>query len=72
MNYQRTTDFVGSSINFSFMNQYSLGGGLFPIVLGSRYELSLCHTPIKSNLLGFSGIGVLACELLDCVIKRFA
>ena len=27
----------------------------FPIVLVPRYKLSLCHTPIKVDLLGFSG-----------------
>jgi hypothetical protein len=37
-----------------------------------RYKLSLCHTPIKPNLLGFPGIGVFACGLLDHVFKRFA
>ena len=31
------------------MNQYSLGGGSIPIVLVPRYELSLCHTSIKSD-----------------------
>jgi hypothetical protein len=44
----------------------------FPIVLVSRYKLSLCHTLIiKPDLLGFSGIGIFACELLDRVFKRF-
>jgi hypothetical protein len=37
-----------------------------------RYKLSLCHTPIKSDLLGFPGIGVFACGLRDHVIMRFA
>ena len=36
-----------------------------------RYKLSLCHTPIKPDLLGFPGIGVFACELHDHVITRF-
>ena len=41
------------------MNQYSLGGGFpFSIVLVLRYKLSLCHTPIKPDLLGFPGIHV--------------
>ena len=55
MTYRRTTDFMMSSLYFSFTNQYSLGGGFsFPIVLVSIYELSLSHTPIKPDLLGFS------------------
>jgi hypothetical protein len=50
-----------------------LGGDFpFPIVLVPRYKLSLCHTPIKPDLLGFSGIGVFACGLRDHVITRFA
>jgi len=47
-------------------------GSPFPIVLVPRYKLSLCHTPIKSDLLGFSGIGIFACWLHDHVITRFA
>jgi len=71
--YQRTTGFMASSIYFSFVNQYSLGGGfLFPIVLVPRYKLSLCHTLIKPDLLGFLGIGVFTCGLRDHVITRFA
>ena len=59
-----------SSLYFSFANQYSLGGGFsFPM---PRYKLSLCHTPIKPDLLGFPGIGVFACGLRDHVITRFA
>jgi len=45
---------------------------LFPIVLVPRYKLSLCHTSIKPDLLGFPGIGVFACGLRDHVITRFA
>jgi len=41
-------------------------------VLVPRYKLSLCHTPIKPDLLGFPGIGVFACGLRDHVIMRFA
>jgi hypothetical protein len=41
-------------------------------IVVSRYKLSLCHTPIKPNLLGFWGICVFACGLLDRVFKRFA
>ena len=64
---------MASSLYFSFANQYFLGGGFpFPIVLVPRYKLSLCHTPIKPDLLGFSGIGVFACGLRDHVIMRFA
>ena len=37
-----------------------------------RYKLSLCHTPIKPDLLGFPGIGVFAYGLRDHVITRFA
>ena len=44
----------------------------FPIVLVPRYKLSLCHTPIKLDLLDFPGIGVFACGLRDHVITRFA
>jgi hypothetical protein len=47
-------------------------GSPFPIVLVPRYKLSLYHTPIKSDLLGFPGIGVFACGLRDHVITRFA
>jgi hypothetical protein len=43
----------------------------FPIVLVPRYKLSLCHTPIKPDLLGFLGIGVFECRLRDHVITRF-
>ena len=73
MTYRRTTVFVASSLYFSFANQYSLGGGFpFPIVLVPRYKLSLCHTPIKPDLLGFPGIDVFSCGLRDDVITRFA
>jgi hypothetical protein len=51
------------------MNQYLLGRGSFQIVLVFKCELSLCQTPIKSDLLGFSRISFLACELLDRMIK---
>jgi hypothetical protein len=37
----------------------------FLIVLVPRYKLSLCHTPIKPDLLGFPGISVFACGLRD-------
>ena len=47
-------------------------GSPFPIVLVPRYKFSLCHTPIKPDLLGFPGIGVFACWLRDHVIIRFA
>jgi hypothetical protein len=49
-------------------------GSPFPIVLVSRYKLSLCHTPIKPDLLGFPGIGVFTCGLCDhvIIITRFA
>jgi len=36
-----------------------------------RYKLSLCHTPIKPDLLGFPESGVFACGLRDRVITRF-
>jgi hypothetical protein len=50
-----------------------LGGGFsFLIVLVPRYKLSLCHTPIKPDLLGFPGIDVFACGLCDHVITRFS
>ena len=41
-------------------------------MLVPRYKLSLCHTPIKPDLLGFPGIGIFVCGLLDHVFKRFA
>jgi hypothetical protein len=44
----------------------------FLIVLVPRYKLSLCHTLIKPDLLGFSGIDVFTCGLFDHVITRFA
>jgi len=47
-------------------------GSLFPIVLVPRYKLSLCHTPIKPDLLGFPGIDFFVCGLHDHVITRFA
>ena len=72
MTYQRTTDFVASSLYFSFANQYLLGGFQFLIVLVPRYKLSLCHTTIKPDLHGFLGIGVFACGLRDHVITRFS
>jgi len=46
-------------------------GSPFPIVQVPRYKLSLCHTPIKPNLLGFPGIGIYASGLCDHVITRF-
>jgi len=57
-----------SSLYFLFVNQYSLGGS-FSFLLG--YKLSLCHTPIKPDLLGFPVIGVFACRMRDHVIMRF-
>jgi hypothetical protein len=44
----------------------------FLIVLEPKYKLSLCHTPIKPDLLGFLGIDVFVCGLRDHVITRFA
>jgi hypothetical protein len=41
-------------------------------VLVPRYKLSLCHTPIKPDLLGFPAISVFVCGLLDRVFTRFA
>ena len=41
-------------------------------MLVPRYKLSLCHTPIKPDLLGFLGIGVFACGLRNHMITRFA
>jgi hypothetical protein len=35
-------------------------GSPFPIVLVPKYKLSMCHTPIKLDLLGFPGISVSA------------
>jgi hypothetical protein len=41
-------------------------------VMVPRYELSLCQTPIKPDLLGFLEIDFFACGLLNRVFKRFA
>jgi hypothetical protein len=41
-------------------------------VLVPRYKLSLCHSPIKPDLLDFPGIDVFTCGLRDHVITRFA
>jgi len=61
---------VASSLYFSFANQYSLGWGFpFPTVVVPTYKLSSCHTPIKSDLLGFPGIGVFACGLRDHEVR---
>jgi hypothetical protein len=46
-------------------------GAPFLVVLVPRYKLSLCHTPIKPDLLGFPEIDVFACVLHDHVITRF-
>ena len=64
MTYRRTTVFVASSLYFLFANQYSLGGG-FPFPIVPRYKLSLCHAPIKPDLLGFPGISAFECGLRD-------
>jgi hypothetical protein len=53
-------------------NNNSAGGFPFQIVLMPKYKLSLCHTPIKPDLLGFPGIGVFTCGLRDHMIMRFA
>jgi hypothetical protein len=68
--YRRTTSFVASSLCLSFANQYFLSGGFsFPVVLVPRYKISLCHIPIKPDLLGFLGIGVFACGLRDHEVR---
>jgi hypothetical protein len=38
-------------------------------VLVPRYKLSLFHTPIKPDLLGFLGIDVFACGLRDHEVR---
>jgi len=50
-----------------FVGQVSISNSV-----GAWYKLSLCHIPIKSDLLGFPGIGVFVCGLLNSVFKRFA
>jgi hypothetical protein len=40
-------------------------------MLMPKYRLSLCHTPIKLDLLSFPEIGVFACGLRDHVINMF-
>jgi len=37
-----------------------------------RYKLSLCHTSIKPDLLGFLGIGIFAYGLHDRMFTRYA
>ena len=70
--YRRTIGFVASSLYFSFANQYLLGRGFsFSIVLVPKYKLSLCHTPIKPDLLGFLRIDVFVCGLRDHMITKF-
>jgi len=59
--------FVFSSFN-TYINLPKKKGSPFPIVLVPRYKLSLCHTPIKPDLLGFLGIGVFAYGLCDHVV----
>ena len=44
---------------------------MFPIVLVPKYKLSLCHIPMNLDLLGFPGISVFTCGLLDYRFKRF-
>jgi len=41
-------------------------------VLVPRYKLSLCHTSIKPDLVGFPGIDIFECGLRDHVIMRLA
>ena len=67
--YRRTIVFVGSSLYFSFANQYSLGGGFpFPIVLvGTSY---LCVT-LLSNLI-YLAFQELVSLCVGYVITRFA
>jgi hypothetical protein len=45
-------------------------GFSFPIVSVLRYKLSLCHTPIKPDLLGFPGIGIFVYGLRDRMFTR--
>ena len=42
------------------------------VFVSNSAGVSLCHTPIKPDLLGFPGIGVFVCGLRDHVITRFA
>jgi len=44
-------------------------GFSFSIVLVPRYKLSLCHTTIRPDLLGFPEIGVFACVLRDHEVR---
>jgi len=50
--YQSATNFMGS-IQYTSPSQIR---DLIPIMLVPRYKLPLCHTPIKSYLLGFLGV----------------
>jgi hypothetical protein len=71
--YRRTTGFVASSFILLIRESIFVKWGFsFPIVLVPRYKLSLCHTSIKPDLLGFLGIGVFACGLHDHMITKFA
>jgi hypothetical protein len=70
--YRRTTVFVVSFLILLVRETIFVGwGSPFLIMLVPRYKLSLCHTSIKPDLLGFPGIDVFACGLRDHVITRF-
>jgi len=49
-----------------------VGWGFPFLIVLVWYKLSLCYNRIKPDLLGFLGIGVFACGLLDRVFKSFA
>ena len=51
MTYRRTTDYVASSLDFLFTNQYSLGGGVFVFnSVGALVQVIFCVT-LLSNLI---------------------
>jgi hypothetical protein len=70
MTYRRTTVFMASSYTSRSQSIFVGWGSPFPVVLVPRYKLYLCHTPIKPDLLGFSGIGVFAYGLRDHEIRN--
>jgi hypothetical protein len=53
-----------------FRESIFIGWGFpFLIVIVPSYKLSLCHTPIKPDLLVFPGIGVFACGSRDHEVR---
>jgi hypothetical protein len=69
MTYRRTTDYVASSLDFLFTNQYSLGGGVFVFnSVGALVQVIFCVT-LLSNLIYLALQELMS--LRDHVITRF-